>query len=359
MQTKHRQSFDDNIISEFNKARQIMKSLPSRFPFFIQALINQKAASFRRQSQARHGLEVPPLLIISITKRCMLNCKGCYSKLIHTSDEAELNVEQFKKILDEAEDLGISIVLLAGGEPLMRREILELAGTYKKLIFPIFTNGLAFTPEYATFFAKAPNLIPVISLEGDEAETDARRGAGVFANFSEICAELNNHHIFWGNSLTLTSENFDTVLSEDYALRRLKQGAKLFFYVEYVPVAEGSSHLVLSDQQKAELPGRVEALCKSLPGLFIAFPGDEDQYEGCLAAGRGFLHINPSGKVEPCPFAPFSDSDLRYGSLRDALESRFLREIRENHHLLKEGEGGCALWSNRDWVKRLHLVNSE
>ena len=78
MQTKHRQSFDDNIISEFNKARQIMKSLPSRFPFFIQALINQKAASFRRQSQARHGLEVPPLLIISITKRCMLNCKGCY-----------------------------------------------------------------------------------------------------------------------------------------------------------------------------------------------------------------------------------------------------------------------------------------
>jgi MoaA/NifB/PqqE/SkfB family radical SAM enzyme len=84
--------------------------------------------------------------------------------------------------------------------------------------------------------------------------------------------------------------------------------------------------------------------------LFIAFPGDEDQYDGCLAAGRGFLHINPSGKVEPCPFAPFSDTDLRYGSLRDALNSDFLRNIRENHHLLKEGEGGCALWANRDWV---------
>jgi len=118
-------------------------------------------------------------------------------------------------------------------------------------------------------------------------------------------------------------------------------------------VTEGSAHLILSDQQKAELTPRIEALCSALPGMFIAFPGDEDQYDVCLAAGRGFLHINSSGRVEPCSFAPFSDTDLRFESLREALQSKYLRQIRENHKLLKEGDVGGALWSNRDWVKKI------
>jgi MoaA/NifB/PqqE/SkfB family radical SAM enzyme len=353
MQQKHRKSFDDNIIAEFNKARLIMKSLPGRLPFFVQAVIHQKTASRKRQALARQGLEVPPLLIISITKRCMLNCAGCYSKLLHSAEEEELNPQQFAKILSEAGELGISIVMLAGGEPLMRPEILEVAAQYTRIIFPIFTNGLAFSPDYAAFFAGAPHLIPIISLEGGESETDARRGDGVYANFTDISTALNQAKVFWGISLTLTSQNYEGVLSEEYARQALEKGAKLVFFVEYVPVAEGSEELVLSDLQKAELNSRVEQLTKALPGLFIAFPGDEDQYEGCLAAGRGFMHINPWGKVEPCPFAPFSDTDLRYSSLREALESRFLQKIRENHHLLKEGKGGCALWANREWVQEI------
>jgi MoaA/NifB/PqqE/SkfB family radical SAM enzyme len=91
----------------------------------------------------------------------------------------------------------------------------------------------------------------------------------------------------------------------------------------------------------------------SHPAMFIAFPGDEEQYDGCLAAGRGFMHINPSGKVEPCPFAPFSDTDLHFNTLREALSSEFLAKVRKNHHLLKEGKGGCALWANREWLRNL------
>jgi MoaA/NifB/PqqE/SkfB family radical SAM enzyme len=130
-------------------------------------------------------------------------------------------------------------------------------------------------------------------------------------------------------------------------------GCRLFFFVEYVPVAEDSEALLLSDEQKALVQALCDRLMQALPGLFIGFSGDEEQYEGCLAAGRGFMHINPVGKVEPCPFAPFSDTDLRYGSLKEALESRFLQEIRNNHQLLKEGKGGCALWANKSWVKEL------
>ncbi|MHB8278883.1 MAG: SPASM domain-containing protein [Candidatus Humimicrobiaceae bacterium] len=74
---------------------------------------------------------------------------------------------------------------------------------------------------------------------------------------------------------------------------------------------------------------------------------------GCLASGRGFAHISPEGNLEPCPFAPYSDTNLKNLSLKEALNSDFLRKIRENHDKLSETKGGCALWENRDWVQSI------
>ncbi|MFZ2413956.1 MAG: hypothetical protein WAW16_07030, partial [Candidatus Cryosericum sp.] len=110
---------------------------------------------------------------------------------------------------------------------------------------------------------------------------------------------------------------------------------------------------VLDDGQRARLAATVASLQKRLPGLFIAFPGDEEVFGGCLAAGRGFVHISPSGRVEPCPFAPYSDTSVRGVPLRDALASPLLLAIRDNHERLTETNGGCALWSQREWVRSL------
>ncbi|PKN78744.1 MAG: radical SAM protein [Candidatus Cloacimonetes bacterium HGW-Cloacimonetes-1] len=353
MKLIHRQRFDSHIMLQFEKARQIMQGFPTRLPFFVRSLHHQNQAARLRAKHSKAGLEVPPLLIFSITKRCNLNCSGCYSKILHTSEEPELDLETFKNVLNEALELGISLILLAGGEPLVRREILEAAALYPSIIFPIFTNGLLLDSEYARFFAKYPHLIPVISLEGGEPETDQRRGEGVYQGFHTATQELNSHKVMWGVSITTTASNIDSVMSTAYAEQLIRQGCRLFFYVEYVPVAAGSEDLVLDDLQKASVQTGVDNLMDRLPAMFVAFPGDEDQFDGCLAAGRGFLHINPNGKVEPCPFAPFSDTNLRYNSLRAALGSEFLAQIRQNHHLLKEGKGGCALWANREWVKDL------
>lgn len=353
MKPKIRSRFDANILLQFGKALQIMSKMPTRLPFFVRTLKSQQAAAKTRVKLSSEGLEVPPILIISITRSCNLNCSGCYSKLLHKDSGDELSPQRLREILSEAEALGTSIVLLAGGEPLVRKEILEVAAGFPKLIFPIFTNGLLLDSDYTRFFAKNPHLIPVISLEGGKAETDFRRGEGVYQNFSAVIKELNTQHIFWGISVTLTAGNFSQVLSEDFGKAMLALGCRLFFYVEYVPVAADSEAMLLSEAQKAEVQPRVDILMEKLPGMFIAFPGDEDQYEGCLAAGRGFMHINPNGRVEPCPFAPFSDTDLRFGTLKEALQSRFLSEIRNNHQLLKEGKGGCALWANKEWVKEL------
>jgi MoaA/NifB/PqqE/SkfB family radical SAM enzyme len=87
--------------------------------------------------------------------------------------------------------------------------------------------------------------------------------------------------------------------------------------------------------------------------LFIAIPGDEDEIGGCLSAGLGFVHVNAAGDVEPCPFAPYSDTNVTDMSLKEALQSPFLKRIRDNHGRLRETEGGCALWVERDWARSL------
>ena len=87
--------------------------------------------------------------------------------------------------------------------------------------------------------------------------------------------------------------------------------------------------------------------------LFIAVPWDEDDVGGCLSAGRGFVHITPRGDVEPCPFAPFSDSNLRRMPLKAALQSKLLEAIRSLPQLSRETGEGCILWKERALVTSL------
>lgn len=72
-----------------------------------------------------------------------------------------------------------------------------------------------------------------------------------------------------------------------------------------------------------------------------------------MASGRGFVHVSAEGDLEPCPFSPFSDTNLREVPLREALNSHFLHAIRESGEHLSESEGGCALWTKRQWLETL------
>jgi MoaA/NifB/PqqE/SkfB family radical SAM enzyme len=73
-------------------------------------------------------------------------------------------------------------------------------------------------------------------------------------------------------------------------------------------------------------------------------------------AGRGFFHINPYGKAEPCPFSPYSDTDLRTTSIRQALKSPLFQKLKDSNMLFKEHDGGCVLFEQEDEVKKISKV---
>ena len=86
--------------------------------------------------------------------------------------------------------------------------------------------------------------------------------------------------------------------------------------------------------------------------MLIAFPGDEKRSGGCLAAGRGFFHINPRGGVEPCPFSPYSDTNLKDVSLREAMDSPLFAGLGQGI-LDSEHRGGCVLFEHEEEVRKL------
>jgi MoaA/NifB/PqqE/SkfB family radical SAM enzyme len=253
----------------------------------------------------------------------------------------------------QAGELGISIIFLAGGEPLLKKDIIASTGGFRHILFPFFTNGLLLDDQWIDLFHSQKNLIPIISLEGQKEQTDERRGNGVYDMFLRSADKLKNKGFFWGVSFTVTSKNYITVLNRSFLKQFIDSGCRMFFFIEYVPIADGTDELTISREQRNEMIKTLDVLRNELPGLFIAFPGDEEQYGGCLAAGRGFVHVNPQGRLEPCPFAPYSDSDLNKVSLKEALSSELLRAIREHHDKLTETSGGCALWQEREWVRSL------
>ena len=221
------------------------------------------------------------------------------------------------------------------------------------MIFYLFTNGTLINNAILRQFKEQGHVIPILSMEGHEKITDLRRGAGVYDRLMKDMAKLHERDIFFGTSFTITQSSYKTVTDEIFVCNMRKHGCKAFIYVEYNPVMKGTENWVVTNEQRNELLTKIAACRASQPGVYIAFLGDEKAFGGCLSSGRGFIHISASGDVETCPFAPYSESSILDMPLKEALNSKLFKALRENHDKLMESNGGCALLKKPEWVKLL------
>lgn len=348
----------NNKLSLFFKdaVRISVRSPGQAIQFFRTVLWHRKASQIRKK-MAAEGVQVPPIVIFSITNRCNLNCKGCYAQALDRNSEDDLSSQELARIIDEADQLGVSFFVLAGGEPLVREEIIDITGRHRKMIFLMFTNGLLIDDTLIQKFRKQKNVVPVISLEGHETETDGRRGLGIYRKLTGTIDQLEKAGVFFAVSLTATRQNIPVITDDSFIQEMVNLGCKLFIYLEYTAIRDGTESWIPTDTQREDLTTRVQGFREKYAAIFISVPGDEEQFGGCISSGRGFVHISADGDLEPCPFAPFSDVNVKNTSLKEALQSRLLATIRENVEQLEEGPGGCSLWQKREWVESL-LENS-
>jgi len=342
----------------FKDALTITLRRPAQALSFLRTLVWLKKAASLRENWRNQGYMIPPILMVSITNECNLNCKGCYNKSFHQYSDRELSDDRLWQLTAEAKDLGVSFFVIAGGEPLLRPVLLDIMKEYPEIIFLVFTNGTLIDDRMLERFKKQKNVVPMISLEGNQEETDERRGEGTFEQLQTTMAQMNRMSLFFGLSLTLVRTNFDTITAEDFIGRCAALGCRFFLFLEYTPTQPGTEDWTLTDEQRSRTRMIMKDYRSRYPALFIAVPWDEDDVGGCLSAGRGFVHINAQGDIEPCPFAPFSDTNVRDHSLRDALQSKLCEKIRQIPALSRETGGGCVLWKERELVKSL-LANPD
>jgi MoaA/NifB/PqqE/SkfB family radical SAM enzyme len=337
----------ENLVK--NAVKTTLKN-PKTSVFLLKYSTSAKKAWKLRADAEKNGEHIPPFLIASITGKCNLSCAGCYAQVDTSCNQAELNSSDWERIFTEAKELGIVMALLAGGEPFMRPDVIKVAANHPEIIFPIFTNGIVLQEHDFSMLNSYRNLIPIISVEGDEAMTDSRRGSGVYIKITDTMRELEKSKVLFGASITVTSENLEQVTDESFVDDLFNKGCKIIFYVEYVPVE--SEALALNDKERSILENRV-AVLRQKEMIFISFPGDEKNMDGCLAAGRGFFHITANGNVEPCPFAPYSDTNLRNAPLKDALKSPLFRKIINSDVLRGEHTGSCTLFEKKEYISSL------
>lgn len=342
-------TFNRSLAGAVIRNRRFLLKRPDYISAFAKISSKMKKQEKVRTRYGKEGVVVPPVLIISVTNDCNLSCKGCYACSQQRDKSGEMDTVSIKRVVKEAVGLGVSVVMIAGGEPLMKQGILDLPAMHPDTLFVMFTNGLLL----GSGGGMPKNLVPVISVEGGREATDGRRGEGIYEQAMALMQSLDKKGRLFGASVTLTSANYGEVVNSGFLNDLEEKGCRAAFLIEYVPSGEEDAALCLTDAQKRELRDIEDKLYKKHNMLIVTLPGDEEKYGGCLASGRGFLHVSSTGALEACPFAPYSDTNVKDMPLIEALKSGLLESIRQNHHMLKESRGGCALKENSEWIESL------
>jgi MoaA/NifB/PqqE/SkfB family radical SAM enzyme/protein-S-isoprenylcysteine O-methyltransferase Ste14 len=290
---------------------------PKIIPTIIRLARATRKTSKIRKEELERGVKVPPFLIISITQSCNLRCAGCYAAatgtMFDSNTKKSLNIDQWLKIISEAKDLGVFGFIIAGGEPFRLKNL--------------------------------KNTVVVVSIEGDQELTNARRGSGVYNKAINTIQRLDHFGIMGGISITINRLNYKYWMEGDNIDDLIAKGVHIGFFLEYIPVCS-DTELILTDDQSKEFRRKILEFRKTKRIFLVHSPGDEEYMGGCVSAGRGFAHITPLGDLTPCPVSDIATHNLTRSSLREGLKSPLFKVIRESEHLLETDGSPCALFSH-------------
>lgn len=309
------------------------------------------------------GVRVPPFLVLSVTSKCNLRCAGCYAGAVGTVTNAPakpgLSLRDWYGIVDEAVRLGVMAFMIAGGEPFLLPGIVNLFRDHPDRLFLVFTNGTALQPSDYEILKSCSNTVVVVSLEGDRDLTDLRRGRGVYEKAFGSLDRLQAAGVLTGLAVTVGAGNI-AYWSEPRNIDGLiAHSGPLAMFIEEIPAAGSitgcDSGSLMTAEQRAHFREVVVAYRDRLTGgaFIIHSPGDEETLGGCVSAGRGFAHVNPSGDVTACPVSALATHNVRTSNLREALASPLFAMIRENAHLLETEGHPCGLSAHAEELESM------
>jgi MoaA/NifB/PqqE/SkfB family radical SAM enzyme len=264
------------------------------------------------QMSAMRGKFVPEQITISITEECPNRCLHC--ALPDTKNKARLSPDVVKSVIDQTLDMGTTLIIFDGGEPLLYDGLEDLISyvDQSRAIPGLFTSGVGMTPERASSLKDAGLSMLSVSLDSaNEEGHDFMRGRpGVFRDAVNAIKYGLDAGILVGIYVVLSPRNVDE-LDAFYELAKDLGVHELSFY-EIVPTGRWQGHEkeVLSPEGLKKFDDFVERTSHAEGPRVFPIP-QIIRKMGCFA-GRKWLHVTPEGNVLPCACMPKS-----YGNIHD------------------------------------------
>ncbi|MCF6150104.1 MAG: radical SAM protein [Candidatus Kuenenia sp.] len=256
---------------------------------------------------------------LAITHKCQCQCIHCSADPFIDYTKKELTVEEIKTVVDGALDLGASLIIYVGGEPMLREDLYDLIRYVDKTkaIPMIFTNGIMLTEENVQRLAKAGLFSLNISIDSSEPElhNEFRAVPGCYQKAFEGAERCRKAGILTGISTYATSESIKTGKVEKLLKIAQEQGFSEVTIFDCIPsgrflkdtskilTAEDRKQLIAITRKYHEMDHPMGINCMSI----INSP----RGVGCYGAQSQF-YMTAYGDINPCDFNP-----INFGNVRD------------------------------------------
>ena len=322
---------------------------------FENFFLNANIIGWPKQEEMRekYGCNIPWAILLDPTSACNLHCTGCWAA--EYGNKLNLTLDEIDSIIRQGKELGVYMYIYTGGEPLVRKDdLITLCQQHSDCQFLAFTNATLIDEAFADEMLRVKNFIPAISLEGFEAATDARRGNGVYQKVVRAMSILRNKRLPFGISACYTSQNLDSISSDQFIDQLVKWGARFIWHFHYMPVGNDAVPALLpSPSQREAMYHRVREIRATKPIFAMDFQNDGEYVGGCIAGGRRYLHINANGDVDPCVFIHYSDSNIREKSLLDCLRSPIFMAYHDGQPFNDNHLRPCPMLENPEKLREM------
>jgi heme b synthase len=311
-----------------------------------------------------------PLRLVAweTTRNCNLACKHCRASADLGPFDGELDTAAAFRLLDQIAELGRPIVILTGGEPLLRDDIFDIAryGTDKGLRMVMAPNGTLITPEHARNMAASGIKRISVSLDGAtrEKHDDFRGVPGAFEGALRGIELAKEAGIEFQINTTISKLNLDQI-PKIQALA-VKLGAVAHHIFLLVPTGRGK-YMIGQEidareyeetlnwfyDQRDKTPLQLKATCAPHyyrilrqrareEGKKVTFEshGLDAVTRGCLG-GCGFCFISHRGVVQPCGFLQVDSGNVTRESFADIWRGSKVFLALRNYDDLKGKCGEC------------------
>jgi radical SAM protein with 4Fe4S-binding SPASM domain len=298
---------------------------------------------------------VPLVVSWNLTRKCNLKCPHCYINATTQELKGELSTEESKNLIDQICEVSRPLLILSGGEPLLRQDVFELIryGASKGLKMGLGSNGSLIDATVAKRLKDAGIETVSISLDSPLPEQhDEFRGArGSWEKAVNAIKALQENGVLVQVNTTLTQHNYDQI--DDIMSLAEKIGVENFHLFFLVPTGRG---VKIADISPAKYENMIKTtfarvakhklnVRPSCAPQFMRIAKDmglnmSRWIRGCLA-GLYYCRVYPNGDITPCPYLPIKLGNVREKSFKEIwFNSEMFKTLRD-FNALKGKCGEC------------------